>query len=278
MKPVKLFVLLISILVSTAGLSQTDRDMIIEKSKAFSQAYMDGNTQALVGIYTAKGKIMPTGTDILEGKEALTKYWQSSPDNKVLHHQVVPIELTVEGDVAYDYGYYEGSSQYKDNPVSEWGGKYVIIWKKIDGEWLMDIDMWNKRAPSEKPKPSDNYLAVEAACYNYIDCFYNADTTLAYQSVDPSLRKVGWSYKKDDGKYSEQKEMTFESLIDLSKNWNKSEWLDKTKAERSVRVIEVSDKIAVAKVTAMWGIDYMSLAKKNNTWKIMNVIWQSKPR
>ena len=35
---------------------------------------------------------------------------------------------------------------------------------------------------------------VTEAAYNYIDTFYKADTTLAYKSVHPELRKVGWWY------------------------------------------------------------------------------------
>ncbi|QJW91466.1 hypothetical protein HNV11_19820 [Spirosoma taeanense] len=39
---------------------------------------------------------------------------------------------------------------------------------------------------------SDDVTGVRQACFNYIDTFYKADTTLAYQSIHPSLQKMLW--------------------------------------------------------------------------------------
>ena len=37
------------------------------------------------------------------------------------------------------------------------------------------------------------------------------------------------------------------------------------------------DKIANAKVTAKWGIDYFQLVKEDGRWKIHHVLWQTHP-
>jgi hypothetical protein len=31
-------------------------------------------------------------------------------------------------------------------------------------------------------------------------------------------------------------------------------------------------------VTALWGIDYMHLAKYDGKWKIVNILWQEPPQ
>lgn len=46
---------------------------------------------------------------------------------------------------------------------------------------------------------------------------------------------------------------------------------------KEVAVLEVLDQTAVAKVTAMWGIDYMLLGKYDGRWKIVQIRWQSHP-
>ena len=103
---------------------------------------------------------------------------------------------------------------------------------------------------------------VTQAAYNYIDTFYKADTTLAYKSVHKNLRKVGWWFDKKKDAYSDKHEMTFESLISLAKRWNAKGDRVKPDSPREVKVLEVSDKIAVVKVTAEWGIDYLIWSKQ----------------
>ena len=119
---------------------------------------------------------------------------------------------------------------------------------------------------------------VKAACYNYIDAFYKADTSLAYQSVHKNLRKIGAYFMEDAANYSDPLEMPFNDLVNLAKTWNKEGEKADGSSERSVEIFEVSDKTAVAKVNAVWGIDYISLIKDENQWKIINVLWQSPPK
>ena len=37
------------------------------------------------------------------------------------------------------------------------------------------------------------------------------------------------------------------------------------------------DQTASAKVAALWGIDYMQLAKSHGRWQIINIVWQAHP-
>ncbi|MCF2874678.1 MULTISPECIES: nuclear transport factor 2 family protein [unclassified Tenacibaculum] len=119
---------------------------------------------------------------------------------------------------------------------------------------------------------------VKQAAYNYIDTFYKADTTLAYKSVHKDLRKVGWWFDKKKGKFSNKSEMPFHKLIALAKKWNAKGNRANENSIRKINVLEVSDKIAVVKVTAVWGIDYLNMVKTKDGWKSINIIWQSKPK
>lgn len=126
--------------------------------------------------------------------------------------------------------------------------------------------------------PKEDIAGVRSACYDYIDAFYKVDTSLAYRSVHPSLQKRGFYYKAKDQSYSQQLEMPFAALIKLAKNWNKNGKEATEKSVREVVIFEVSDKTASAKVTAVWGIDYIHLTKENGKWYIVNVLWQSPPK
>lgn len=125
---------------------------------------------------------------------------------------------------------------------------------------------------------TDDIAAVKQACFNYIDAFYKADTTLAYQSVHPTLQKRGFSFDAKGGSYSKQLEMPFPALVRLAKVWSKDGNRANAQSPREVEVFEVADKTAAAKVKAVWGIDYLHLMKENGTWYIVNVLWQSPPK
>jgi len=119
---------------------------------------------------------------------------------------------------------------------------------------------------------------VTQTSYNYIDTFYKVDTILAYKSIHKDLRKVGWWYDEKKSEYSKALEMPFDRLISLAKRWNAKGDQVKESSPRKVKVLEVSDKIAVTKVTAVWGIDYLNMVHTNDGWKIINIVWQSKPK
>ncbi|WP_179345495.1 YybH family protein [Winogradskyella ursingii] len=123
--------------------SISDLDVINKNISAFSKAYMNGDIEALVNMYTKDGKIFPNNRDIISGQTDLKSYWNIPEGAKILHHKITPIEIKIENDIAYDYGYYEGKTQYKDKKESSWKGKYIIIWKNINGEWKIYLDIWN---------------------------------------------------------------------------------------------------------------------------------------
>lgn len=119
---------------------------------------------------------------------------------------------------------------------------------------------------------------LKAAAQGYIDIFYKGDTLLAYKYVDQSLRKVGWRYRADKQQYSGNRELPFTAVVDLAKRLKENPLEIPEGTPREVEVLEVNDKIAIVKVTALWGIDYLNFVKIDQEWKIINIVWQSPPK
>jgi len=123
---------------------QKDIDQILKNINLFSQYFVNEETEKLVNCYTEDGKIFPGGTKIMAGKNDLMDYWKLSGDAKVTFHKITPEEITIVKKVAYDYGYYEGTTRTPDGNESSWEGKYVIIWHKVGKEWKIYLDIWNR--------------------------------------------------------------------------------------------------------------------------------------
>ncbi len=148
---------------------------------------------------------------------------------------------------------------------------------KIDGEWKII----NKTFTSA-PKTA-KFVATEAevnlvrqASLDYVESVYEVNPSKAERSVHPDLVKRGFFVKKNETGYSPHA-MNFTELVELAKTYNQKGGVPKD-AVKEVVVYDVSDQTASAKVTAVWGIDYLHLAKYDGKWKIINILWQTPPK
>ncbi|HEX8396475.1 MAG TPA: nuclear transport factor 2 family protein [Pyrinomonadaceae bacterium] len=122
----------------------------------------------------------------------------------------------------------------------------------------------------------DDKEAVRQAALDYVESIYEVNPARAERSIHPDLTKRGFFLKQGETAYTPHT-MTFTQFVELSKNYNKNNRVPKD-APKEVVVYEVSDQTASAKVTAVWGIDYLHLAKYDGKWKIINILWQSPPK
>lgn len=81
----------------------------------FSQAVMRSDYKAVADLYSEDAHIFPTGEKIISNKEAIEAYWTRGRDAKIIYHKIRPEEIRVMGNAAYDFGYYEGTTQIPMN-------------------------------------------------------------------------------------------------------------------------------------------------------------------
>jgi putative lumazine-binding protein len=118
---------------------------------------------------------------------------------------------------------------------------------------------------------------VRSAVEDYLEALYDAEPDRIERSVSRDLVKFGW-YQSEPGGEFEGSAMTFEQLHSLAARWNEGNRQQITETSpRAISVLDVLDKTAVAKLTAVWGIDYFQLEKTEGRWMIRHVLWQSHP-
>jgi hypothetical protein len=118
--------------------------------------------------------------------------------------------------------------------------------------------------------------AVKQAVLDYVEGIYKVDSKRIERSVHPELAKRGFYIKRGETVRSEEP-MTFMQLVELAKTYNAKNRIPK-QAPKDVVIFDVLDQTASAKLTAVWGVDYLHLAKYDGKWKIVNVIWQALPK
>jgi hypothetical protein len=117
-------------------------------------------------------------------------------------------------------------------------------------------------------------LQIETTLNNYIDAFYKGDTTKLKAAIKPRLNKFGYLKNKKSGDYEYYEHMSYDKAIAfVTKMKAEGSTRDEDKI-RSVKVLDIGNHIASAKVTAIWGIDYVLLSKDDGKWMIEQVIWE----
>lgn len=122
---------------------QKDIQQILENTIRFSEAVMSSDYEAIANSYTDDAKIFPNRTKILSGRDSILAYWTLPEGTQTTFHKITQSEIKINGNEAYDYGYYEGKTKHTDGEMSSWKGKYVIVWRKKGKKWKMYLDIWN---------------------------------------------------------------------------------------------------------------------------------------
>src|SRR5690606_42140986 len=95
---------------------------------------------------------------------------------------------------------------------------------------------------------SDSTL-VNRACLNYIEGFYNGDTSLLIASLSPELNKFGYWKIKETGEYNHAGKMSFEEAKNYARNVAEKKHFVSEKAPKKVELLDLGNTIAAAKVT-----------------------------
>lgn len=148
---------------------------------------------------------------------------------------------------------------------------------KVDGAWKIVNKVFNAepKAKSSAAQLPDDREAVKQAVLDYVEALYEADSSRIERSVHRELFKLGFERDKD-GTYKPYR-MTYQELYDLAGRWNKTGRIPKN-SKKEIVVYDVADQTASAKLTAMWGIDYLHLAKFDGKWMITDILWQTPQR
>lgn len=144
-------VTILSILCAVSAAAQRGpadaRAAIEAANKQFLAAFATGDTAHLAAMYTADAQAFPPNGDITRGRDAIRKLWQGVVDAGIKSATLTTLEVEAQGDTAHEVGTYtmsvEGGKQVDT-------GKYIVIWKREQGQWKLHRDIWNSSVPAKK--------------------------------------------------------------------------------------------------------------------------------
>lgn len=118
---------------------------------------------------------------------------------------------------------------------------------------------------------------IAEAVLDYVEGIYDVEPERIARSVSKDLVKYGYWRQSADAAYRGMP-MNYDQLYALAGSWNVDNRQGiNDKSPKEIKVLDVLDKTATAKLTASWGIDYFQLEKIEGKWMIRHVLWQSHP-
>jgi uncharacterized protein (TIGR02246 family) len=113
------------------------------------QLVKTNDAAGIAELYAEDGAVMPPNAPIGKGRPAIQQTWASMMRTPGFGLTFVPEEIIVSssGDMALDRGTYEFTSESDGAPQTD-TGKYVVVWRKIGGEWKVAADIFNSDVPA----------------------------------------------------------------------------------------------------------------------------------
>jgi uncharacterized protein (TIGR02246 family) len=128
--------------------TQTTSDVLEEirtANQLFEQNFASGNPKGIASLYTSDGILLPPGADMQKGTDAIKGFWQMVMGLGIKTARLKTVEVDQEGETAIETGQYElggAAGERMDH------GKYMVIWKREDGQWKLHKDIWNTSVSS----------------------------------------------------------------------------------------------------------------------------------
>jgi uncharacterized protein (TIGR02246 family) len=114
---------------------------IHQGTKAWMAAWNAGDAAAIAALYADDAVVMAPGAETAKGSAAieglLKAALEAAGGSKM---EIKPTEVMESGGLAVEVGTFAevaADGSHRDH------GKYMAIWKKVDGKWTLYRDIWN---------------------------------------------------------------------------------------------------------------------------------------
>jgi len=118
-----------------------DRATIEKLNDVWSAAFNKGEAAAVAVLYTEDAYVLPPGAEMVKGRAAIEAFWrqaaQQMTDAKLTTVDVLPLGPEAAREVG------TVTLKTKTQPPQEVVGKYVVVWRKVGGDWKLATDIGN---------------------------------------------------------------------------------------------------------------------------------------
>ena len=107
------------------------------------------DASGIAQLYADDGAVMPPNAPIGKGRAAIEQTWASMMGTPGFDLTIAPEQIVISssGDMALDRGTYNLTIAPAGTTQTD-TGKYVVVWRKIGGDWKAVADIFNSDLPA----------------------------------------------------------------------------------------------------------------------------------
>ena len=133
---------------SSNNADESVKAYIRKEASNWGEEVRRGDSIAMAAHYTSDAIVMPPNSQPVKGND-IVKFWGSMVRMGVKDLKLNITDISGDGDVYTETGTIE---VFGANELSLDKGKYVVVWKKENGNWKMYRDIWNSNLPAPNAK------------------------------------------------------------------------------------------------------------------------------
>ncbi len=117
---------------------------IAVNNRAFERAVEAGSVEAIAELLAPDVMALPPDGPIVAGNEAVKQLWASAiGDHGMKSFSIRSEKLDVVGDMASEVGHASMTLAQAGGEAARVSIKFLVVWKRIGGKWLLHRDIWN---------------------------------------------------------------------------------------------------------------------------------------
>jgi uncharacterized protein (TIGR02246 family) len=131
---------MVSFTTAPADPSKADTPTFTANGKHWMEAFNNHDAESLAALYTQDAVLLPPNEPAVFGRDAIKADHQELFAMGNFKIDIEPLETVIDGQLAYVAGRYR---MWTDDGDLVDRGKYIEIWRAVNGEWLIHRDMYN---------------------------------------------------------------------------------------------------------------------------------------
>jgi uncharacterized protein (TIGR02246 family) len=131
--------------------AEAEERTIRELDDKWVKALEAKDTAAVANFYAERAVFLPASDARVEGRDGIRSAWAEflRLPKMSLTFSPTDIEISDNGDMAYDIGTYRLAFDGPKGRRIEEEGKYLQVWEKMGGQWQVVADMFNSDKPAQ---------------------------------------------------------------------------------------------------------------------------------
>lgn len=110
-------------------------------NRQFEDAARKGDLGRLASLYTPDAMALPPDGPVVKGRDNIKQMWGSVVQQMGLKDvRLNTLDFEQAGDTGYEVG--EATLTLSSGTAVV---KFVVVWKKVDGQWRLHRDIWNAK-------------------------------------------------------------------------------------------------------------------------------------